>query len=165
MLKLKLQHFWPPHVKSWLTGKDPDAGRDWGQEEKGTTEDDMASLTRWAWIWVNCGSWWWTRRPGVLRFTGSQRVGHDWVTELNWTHPNGSSISPFWDSSMLLYVPSVPFYCEAAPSECVCITYMYVLQIIYSLTDAHFLICVILWPCFHVATYEQNCWVTVKAHV
>ena len=33
---------WPPHVKSWLTGKDPDAGRDWGQEEKGTTEDEMA---------------------------------------------------------------------------------------------------------------------------
>ena len=33
---------WPPHVKSWLIGKDPDAGRDWGQEEKGTTEDEMA---------------------------------------------------------------------------------------------------------------------------
>ena len=33
---------WPPHAKSWLTGKDPDAGRDWGQEEKGTTEDEMA---------------------------------------------------------------------------------------------------------------------------
>ena len=41
MLKLKLQ-YWPPHVKSWLTGKDSDAGRDWGQEEKGTTEDEMA---------------------------------------------------------------------------------------------------------------------------
>ena len=34
--------FWPPHAKSWLTGKDPDAGRDWGQEEKGMTEDEMA---------------------------------------------------------------------------------------------------------------------------
>ena len=33
---------WPPHVKNWLIGKDPDAGRDWGQEEKGTTEDEMA---------------------------------------------------------------------------------------------------------------------------
>ena len=42
MLKLKLQYFWPPHAKSWLTGKDSDAGRDWGQEEKGTTEDEMA---------------------------------------------------------------------------------------------------------------------------
>ena len=79
---------WPPHAKSWLIGKDPDAGRDWGQEEKGTTEDvmaGMASLTWWTWVSVNSESWWWTGRPGVLRFMGSQRVGHDWVTELNWT--------------------------------------------------------------------------------
>ena len=45
----------------------------------------MASLTRWTWVWVNSRSWWWTGRPGVLRFMGSQRVGHDWATELNWT--------------------------------------------------------------------------------
>ena len=45
----------------------------------------MASLTRWTWVWVISGSWWWTGRPGVLRFMGSQRVGHDWATELNWT--------------------------------------------------------------------------------
>ena len=45
----------------------------------------MASPTRWTWVWVTCRSWWWTGRPGVLRFTGSQRVRHDWVTELNWT--------------------------------------------------------------------------------
>ena len=45
----------------------------------------MASPTRWMWVWVNSGSWWWTGRPGVLWFMGSQRVGHDWVTELNWT--------------------------------------------------------------------------------
>ena len=45
----------------------------------------MASLTRWTWVWVNSGSWWWTGRPGVLRFMESQRVRHDWVTELNWT--------------------------------------------------------------------------------
>ena len=45
----------------------------------------MTSLTGWTWVWVNSGSWWWTGRPGVLQFTGSQRVGHDWATELNWT--------------------------------------------------------------------------------
>ena len=45
----------------------------------------MASLTQWTWGWVNSGSWWWTGRPGVLRFMGSQIVGHDSVTELNWT--------------------------------------------------------------------------------
>ena len=44
----------------------------------------MASLTWWTWVWVNSGSWWWTGRPGVLRFMGSQRVGHNWATELNW---------------------------------------------------------------------------------
>ena len=48
----------------------------------------MASPTWWTWVWVNSGSWWWTGRPGVLQFMGSQRVRHDWVTELNWTeHP------------------------------------------------------------------------------
>ena len=44
----------------------------------------MALLTRWTWVWVNSGSWWWTGRPGVLWFMGLQRVGHDWATELNW---------------------------------------------------------------------------------
>ena len=94
---------WPPHVKSWLIGKDPDAGRDWGAGGEG---DDrgwdgwMASPTRWAWVWVNSGSWWWTGRPGVLRFMGSQRVRHDWATELNWTELNwtwhlGQCISMF----------------------------------------------------------------------
>ena len=45
------------------------------------------SPTRWTWVWVDSGSWWWTGRPGVLRFMGSQRVGHDWTNELNWTEP------------------------------------------------------------------------------
>ena len=85
---------WPPHVKSRLIGKDPDAGRDWGQEEKGTRGWDvwMASPTRWTWVSVNSGSWWQTGRSGVLRFMGSQRVGHDWATELNWTE----SLSHVW---------------------------------------------------------------------
>ena len=47
----------------------------------------MASPTWWTWVWVNSGSWWWTGRPGVLQFMGSQRVEHDWVTELNWMLP------------------------------------------------------------------------------
>ena len=45
----------------------------------------MASLTRWTWVWVNFRSWWRTGRPGVLRFMGLLRAGHDWATELNWT--------------------------------------------------------------------------------
>ena len=59
----------------------------WGQEEKGMTEDEMAGWhhwLRWTWVSVNSGSWWWTGRPGVLRFMGSQRVGHNWATDLIW---------------------------------------------------------------------------------
>ena len=82
MLKLKLQYFGHPmqRVDSlkktlMLGGTGDDRGWDgW-----------MASPTQWAWVWVDSGSLWWTGRPGVLRFMGLQRVGHDWVTELNWT--------------------------------------------------------------------------------
>ena len=77
---------WPPDVKNWLTGKGPDAGKDWRLEEKGTTEDEMVRWHHWfnARVWVNSRSWWWTGSPGVLQSMGSQRVGHDWATELNW---------------------------------------------------------------------------------
>jgi len=56
----------------------------------------MASLTRWTWIWVNSGGWCWTGRSGVLGFMGSQRVGHDWATELNWTEGWCSSSVESW---------------------------------------------------------------------
>ena len=72
----------PSDVKNWLIGKYPDAGKDWRQGEKGTTEDEMVG-----WhhrldghessVWASSGSWWWTGRPGVLQSMGSQRVGHD----------------------------------------------------------------------------------------
>ena len=58
----------------------------------------MASGTGWTWSWVNSGRWWWTGRPGVLRFMGSQKLGHDWateLTELNWTS-SASFISFIW---------------------------------------------------------------------
>ena len=75
---------WPPDVKSQLIGKDSDAGKDWGQEEKGMTEDEMvwmASPTQWTWVWANFGRWWKTGKTGVLQFMGSQTAGHDWVNE------------------------------------------------------------------------------------
>ena len=56
----------------------------------------MASLTRWTWVWVNSGSWWWTGRPGVLRFMGSQRVRHDWPTDLIWSDLRVVSKRAFW---------------------------------------------------------------------
>ena len=77
---------WPPDAKSWLIW------RPWCWErlkaggEGGHRRWDglMASPTKWTWVWVDSGRWWWTGRPGVLWFMGSQRVGHDWATELNW---------------------------------------------------------------------------------
>ena len=62
----------------------------WERLKAGGEGDDrgwdgwIASLTQWAWVWVNSRSWWWTGKPGVLQSMGSQRVGHDW-SELNWT--------------------------------------------------------------------------------
>ena len=82
---------WPSRARSWLIGKDSDAGRDLGAGRDG---DDrgwdgwMASPTWWTWVWVNSGSWWWTGRPGVLQFMGSQRV--TWVSD--WTELRMSSV-------------------------------------------------------------------------
>jgi len=55
-----------------------------GEEDDRGWDGWMASLTRWTWVSVNSGSWWWTGRPGVLRFMGLQRVGHGWATDLIW---------------------------------------------------------------------------------
>ena len=76
---------WPPNAKNWLTGKDPDAGKDWRQEKKGMTEDEVVGWHHWLnGNEVNSRSWWWTGRPGMLRSMGSQRVGHNKATALNW---------------------------------------------------------------------------------
>ena len=75
---------WPLDVKNWHIGKYPGFGKDWRREEKGMTEDEMmASPTWWAWVWVTSRTWWWTGKSGVLQSRVSQRVRHDWVTELN----------------------------------------------------------------------------------
>ena len=77
---------WPPDAKNWLIRKDPDARKDWRQEEKGTTEDEMVG---WHHQLIGHefeqtpGVWWWTGKPGVLQSMGSQRVGNNWA-ELNW---------------------------------------------------------------------------------
>ena len=59
-----------------------------GEEDDRGWDGWMVSPTRWTWVWVDSGSWWWTGKPAVLQFMGSQRVGHDWVTELNWVFFN-----------------------------------------------------------------------------
>ena len=73
---------WPPNVKTWLIWKDPDAGKDWGQE-KGMIEHEMVGWHHQfdRWVWLSSGSWWWTGQPGVLQSMGLQRVGHDLAAE------------------------------------------------------------------------------------
>ena len=79
---------WPSDAKKWLIGK---KGWCWERLKAGGKraykgwDGWMASPTQWTWVWVNSRSWRWTRKPGVLRFMGLQRVGYDWATELNWS--------------------------------------------------------------------------------
>ena len=71
---------------SSIIRKDPDAGKDWRQEKE-MSEDEMVGFQHWLnghEFWVSFRRWWETGKPGVLRFMGSQRVGLDWATELNW---------------------------------------------------------------------------------
>ena len=86
MLKLKLQYFGHLMQRADLLEKTLMLGKIEGRRRRGRQR------MRWLdgitdsmdWVWVNSGSWWWTGRPGVLQFMGSQRVWHDWATELNW---------------------------------------------------------------------------------
>ena len=72
----------------------------------------MTLPTLWTWVWVNSGSWWWTGRPDMLRFMGSQRVGHDWVTELNWTE---TEVKPY--NTITTACESIHFICETMQSQ------------------------------------------------
>ena len=103
---------WPPHVKSWLIGKDSDAGRDWGQEEKGTTEDDMIAWHHWL---DGCESEW---TPGVgdgqggLACCNSRGPKESDTTErLNWTELNalGLFFIPFPDNAHVFYVVIIDY--------------------------------------------------------
>ena len=88
MLKLKLQYFGHLMQRADSLEKTLMLGK---------IEGRMASPTQWTWVWVHSGSWWWTGRPGMLQFMGSQTVGHNWATELNWD--TSGSISSLWSFS------------------------------------------------------------------
>ena len=88
MLKLKLPYFGHlmqrvlTHWKRLWCWEGLGAG---GEGDDRGWDGWMASPTRWTWVWVNSGSWWWSKRSGMLQFRGLQRVRHDWTIELNWT--------------------------------------------------------------------------------
>ena len=88
MLKLKTPVLWPPHAKSWLIGKDSDAGRDWGQEEKGTTGDEMAGWHHWLDGYES--EWTLGDGDGQGGLACWDSWGHkelDMTEQLNWTKP------------------------------------------------------------------------------
>ena len=79
---------WPPDAKNWLHWKRPwwwERLKAGGEGYDRGWDGWMTSLTQWTWVWVGSGNWWWTGRPGVLQSMGSQRITHNWATELNWT--------------------------------------------------------------------------------
>ena len=83
---------WPLHVKNWTHWK-----RLWcwdilmaGERDDRGWDDWMALLTQWTWVWASSGSWLLTGKPGMLQSMGSQIIGHDWATELNWILVRGS---------------------------------------------------------------------------
>ena len=94
MVKLKLQYF------GYLMRRADSLEKTlrWERLKAGGEGDDrgwdgwMASPTQWTWVWASSGSWWWTGKPGVLQSTGLQRVGHDWATELNYSHLHSSRL-------------------------------------------------------------------------
>ena len=87
MLRLKFQYFGHLMRRTDSFEKTLRMGKIEGGRKRGRQRCNswMASPTKWTWVWVNSGRWWWTGRPGMLWFMGAQRVRHDWVTELNWT--------------------------------------------------------------------------------
>ena len=86
MLRLKLQYLYHLMRRADSLEKTLMLEKIEGRRRRGQQGGDgwMASPTQWTWVWANSGSWWWTGRPGVLRFMGSQRVRYDWGVDLNW---------------------------------------------------------------------------------
>ena len=108
MLKPKLQSFGPlmqradSFEKTWC----------WERLRAGEVDDRgwdgwMASPTQWTWVWVNFRVWWWTGRPGVLQFMGSQRTGHDWATDLNASIFSGRCLSVLHDNECVTFEASL----------------------------------------------------------
>ena len=88
---LKLQYFgylmWRTNLfeKTLMLGKIEDGKiEDGGEGDNCRWDGWKASLTQWTWVWVSSRIWWWTGKPGMLQSMSSQRVRHDWATELNW---------------------------------------------------------------------------------
>ena len=106
----ELAHLKRPWCWEWLKAGGEGDDRGW--------DGWMASLTQWTWVWVSSGSWWWTRKPSILQSVGSQRVRHNWITELNWTVGRGLSwLAPKKEICVLKGLRWLCFYWFKADSK------------------------------------------------
>ena len=120
--KAEIPVLWPPHEKSWLIGKDPDAGRDWGQEEKGPTEDEMTGWHHW--LDGRESEWTLGVGDGQRGLVCCDSWGHkesDTTERLNWTERFSwgrvvlsSGILPKWHVLNLMWVKY-----RASPASCI----------------------------------------------
>ena len=111
---------WLSDTKSWLC-KNPDAGKDWGQEKERATEDKMVGWhhpTQWTWVQANFRKWWSTGKPGVLQSIGLQRVGHVWVNKT--TNNVLWSVQIVCQTSEQRPYGSEGWRCEIIWRKCVC---------------------------------------------
>ena len=144
---------WPPDAKSWLIWKDPDAGKDWWQEDKWMTEDErLDGITDSVDMGLGgLGSWWWIGRPGMLWFMGSQWVRDDSANEMNWTELMIIHIHIYYKH---VYIHTYIIIYILFLSYCHIMLYIYIYrhthkhtQILSILLIHHKLICVLFTKC------------------
>ena len=113
MLKLSLQYFGQLMWRTDSLEKTLLLGKIEGRRRRGRQRMRwlVASLTQWVWVWASSGSWWWTGRPGVLQSMWSQRVGHDWVTKLNWTELVLLDFWSFYQFDSMHFLHIIVFVC------------------------------------------------------
>jgi len=145
MINLKLQYFGLLMGRTDSLEKTLMLGNIEGRRNRGQQRMScwMASPTWWIWVWAGSESWWWTRKPGVLQSMGSQRVGQDWATELNW-NLSWSSVSFSWTIPFLeplhqsnlsrssYHQAGLPWYTTSSCQLSVLnIIYIYIIYILY----------------------------------
>ena len=127
----------------------------------------MASPTQWTWVWVDSGRWWWTGKPGVVQFMGSQSVGHNWATELGWTELTATHVwkIPFLDSHPASSLgKKCPFDKEKGKPVVIliCISFYNLLWVFMFGASSTLCICVIFSPHSILECVSFNLWNYMK---
>ena len=103
---------------------------------------DGITITLWMWVWVSARSWWWTGKPGVLQSMGSQRVGHDWVTELL-KKILYTGIACFYCTLLHCALQMLYFLCQVYQCHSICSLHVSVLPFGNPHSNSNYSICII----------------------